>query len=425
MENKKKKVKYVFELPALNSEEKTSGHRKVSPMELFFDLAFILAIGTISKLFLQEDYVYLIDGIILYFYFILSWSNITLYNIYFWSENGSYFIRFFLILIMIPIILISSIHSITPQSINFLIINLIILKVSVAFIWYITLDKNKRVQNKYLKSIMNKYLLVRMGSIFLLIFSYYIDKKYLTSILLFTMIYEFVLQRLFTANYKKKIKEKLPFLNLELLKERTLLLIVLIFGEGIIIISELFSFEHYNLSIILLIIIYIQIALFFLKIYYDFNLIKFEKGYEDVYIMDIYVGTFSFLLLFTIFKAIGENALFGESVTLYQHLVLLALLLFFSIHHLINNIGYYMGRKVLFSYNREIYFSKIDTISNIIMIIISLITLVISNPVTLLLVTFLYYVVHLVPTFFDYDRWKNENAKVIKDKSYSEHNTVH
>ncbi len=411
MKKRKFYLKSAFKIPNLYSGRKTI-LRNVSPMELFFDLAFILPIAKIHLLFAVGDPFTLFEGAILYFYFILTWSNVTLYNVYFWNENGTYFIRFFLVIIMIPVILMASINEITTTTVNFLIVNLIFIKSVVSIVWVITVNRTKYEEGIHLKQVMNKYFFVRLGSVLILIVALFSDKKYLVYFLLGIIIYEFFMQKFVTTRKRKQLNFYLLHLDRHLLKERIILLVMLIFSEGVLLISQIFSFDKLSISLLVVIMIFLSISFFFLRIYYDFHLLKLEKGYEDKYVANIYIGTLSFLVLFSVLENIGHAAIEKVTVDFFTHILLCILLLYFALFHLANDIAHFKNKKILWNYNRGTAFSEVDIVFNIIMVFLAISTIFIKNPLTLILVIFIYYVIHLVPTFFDAEY--NENNFILE-----------
>ncbi|WOO87399.1 low temperature requirement protein A [Mollicutes bacterium LVI A0039] len=210
--------------------------RQVDPMELFWDLIFVVTLRYIIDSYVVNFSMYtFIIGLLVFLATYLFWTNINIYSVNFYDVSHNN--RLLMNLMLSPLLIIASITDYTNESsIYFLALSLILLKVMQAYIWARAIkvhktDRSYRSLNYMYRNEIRVYLICAVLPTVLFVFPHMIIPVLIVSILTELLLPSFL-------NRKKRIVYAFDRI---LIAERYLLFIILIFGEGFIGVVHIFQ----------------------------------------------------------------------------------------------------------------------------------------------------------------------------------------
>lgn len=259
-------IKYIrnsFSPLRLNNELSLKDQRTSHPLELFFDLVFVVALGKVSHTFLDPSVKSLLMAVILFIAIYQIWKNITKFNVYFFQH--SLISSFLFVIVMIPIFLITSMAKYTGiYNIYLLIILFSCSRLILSFAWYQLVYRNDLISNKYINKISKSYSIIFLcSSLFLLLGL--LNYKYFYLILMISIILELI--STYTMHYKvSQLELQIPMVDLDLLQERRVLFVILIWGEALVTAGSMFSnYENISQAVSMNLALFLIISFFFLR----------------------------------------------------------------------------------------------------------------------------------------------------------------
>ena len=196
--------------------------------------------------------------------------------------------------------------------------------------------------------------------------------------------------------------EGMPLLDVDLLNERILLFIILIFGEGVLSSFSIFSEHSTNNTehIFLGIVVFISVFLFYLRVYEEWVMRKFISKMETAQITRIMLMAFLQLSLYSILNAILVQKGF---VDISFRVVLSIVLMIISWGHHSADI---QDLKSTQTSDEEKKFARVDIATLYPMYILSILVLFISSKIVIILIVFAYFIIHIIPVPYRYKLFK-------------------
>ncbi len=330
MERYFKQLKRSFELPQLRNEYSLDGERSAHMMELFFDLIFVAALSSIGHLFIHPTLQSILAGVILYFAVYRIWSLITKYLIYFFS--ASYFHRVFVFVAMFPLIFIIGLDNYSDKmNIILLTCSFALSRLSIFFVWRTSVVLNEQTTNLYIRKYAKSESIINLvtAAIFLI------------PVLNVNIFIPVVVVALVTENIMEAVAYRTnqyiePMVDYELLKERHVLFLILVWGEGIITAIGTLNFDNSVFpEIFMPISLFIIVYFFFIRAQEEYGLFEYTKDN---------VASFSRmhmilpLICLTLFQVLGGVANGHGHISFLSKLIIIADLMYITCWHLFSNL---------------------------------------------------------------------------------------
>ncbi len=351
--------------------------RQVDPMELFWDLLFVVTLRYIIDSYVVTFSLFtFIVGLLVFLETYLFWNNINIYSVNFYDVSHNN--RFLMTLMMSPLLIIASIVDYTNiTSIYFLGFALVLLKLMQAYIWMRAIivhktDKSYRSLNYMYRNEVIVYLICAFQAMLL-----FLMPAYIIPILIILIVTELFLPTILNRN--KKIVYAFDRI---LIAERYLLFIILIFGEGFIgVVHILQHSSPINLrDIISGLLIFWTLYAMFLKVYDEYTIHKERVSTTFMMYLTTYVIS-SMLLISSLIVA----ALQFKTVTSELQIVLLLGVASYYFTYAYNAYRYLTKRKKHLLVE-DIKYYKRDFCQSIIDLIISVILIFTINNSFILLI---------------------------------------
>lgn len=331
-----KQLKKLSHRPILNGSNGVMKNRYATPLELFFDLIFVIALGSITHIFSSFTFSNILFGILIYSTMYSTWFYLTIFNVMYMKQDINYLLRLILFLIMLPMIFLLSIDNLdTASNIQMLVGTLGITKfmLAIAFRDSISSTKVKYVGVTKTYKMVSIFLIV---SSLLLMSVIFVPKiKYLMIILSLVFLIEMLIINL----YQKKIEKKFTstiLIDKKLLSERQLLFLILIFGEGLISLIHSISFESGIIKVLNLTLFFAITYLFYIRIYEEtHHNEKMIQNSTNAY--KYFLLSLNILILFLILGSIPQIIINIGYIPFKVQLTLFCLLSYICITHIIYN----------------------------------------------------------------------------------------
>lgn len=350
--------------------------RQVDPMELFWDLIFVVTLRYIIDSYVSDFTMYaFLIGLLVFVHAFIVWTNISIYSVNFYDVSHNN--RLIMTLMLAPLLIIASITDYSlVQSEYYLGISIGLIKLIQALIWKRAIDIHK-TDNTY-KSLNSLY---RTEVVIYIIcaaiaFSLLIIPNQIIPVLLILIILE-----LFVPSLINKKKNNEYAFDRILIAERFLLFIILIFGEGFIGIVHIFQhgdrIDFWTLyrGILLFITIYAM----FLKLYDEYTIHKERISTTFMIYLNSYV--IASMLLISGLTVLG---LWYDTVDLSVRAVMLLGVITYHMTYGYNSYRYLQKRKEHLLACDIVYYKK-DLYKSLIILVLSIIVILfISSPVILL-----------------------------------------
>lgn len=378
-----------FHFPELNN----SINRAASPLELFFDLVFVAIFNEISHLLHNLNVPNFFLAGALFFSTFLVWININFYMMRLYS--ATYIIRIGIAAVMLPLIFLAYPKDYVGTGYIYIIsLSFLFSRLFLILLWYVSVIKNPKIENRdfvqSLKYDLESFLLSSLISLIPIILP---SKFTLIVALMVSMIVElFYTKYCYRYDSSRKFLTKIPKVDLELIKERNLLFVILIFGEGVISsVSTKGMMESHNLvgGVIFPILIFLTVYLFFLRVYEEIiTTIKFEE-YNKAKQLYYAATSFNILLLYTLMEQIGSRKVVGWN----QKILLILSLSTIIVLHFRKNIATQIG-----NFNKGIssLFYYCDNWMLVLMSIVVVFILYSTQTITILILLFVYFFLHVL-----------------------------
>jgi low temperature requirement protein LtrA len=409
MNNYNNYFKQAFELPELRNETHVKT-RSASPIELFFDLMFVAIFAAISHYFYKITATNTLLAFGLFMTTYIVWNNINMYMARFFSS--SYFVRFGVLLIMIPLLFISGAGDADGKlSIITISVSIFISRIVLIVIWYISVFKNTKIKNESFKN--GVKIDIRGFALSAIIgLACIINPTQLTLIIsLFASIFAeipYIISKYRKARRDKFIKSaEMPKIDDKLLNERNLLIMIIIFGEGVITSVNNIKLDSAELfqSIFFPILTFATVFLFFIRIFEEMT-ISGERKTTPFTVFTSSIIAFNTLLIYSLLNQLGK---FPDYVGNGLKLLLVLAFLFIALGHLISNIIELRREK-----NPDlIKFYKFDNVTLYFMLLFTIAIPFINNPYMLLILSFLFFLIHTFAIPYRYKAFKK-----IVDEEY-------
>lgn len=245
--------------------------RQVDPMELFWDLIFVVTLRYIIDAYVINFSMFTFAvGLLVFLETYLFWTNINIYSVNFYDVSHNN--RLLMTLMLSPLLIIASITDYTSiNSIYFLGLSLSLLKFMQAFIWGRAIkvhqtDRSYRSLNYMYRNEVRVYIICAFMSMFL-----FVIPTFVIPVLILLIATE-----LFLPGFLNRNKQIVYAFDRILIAERYLLFIILIYGEGFI--GVVHIFQHSTpISIIDLargLLIFWSLYAMFLKVYDEYTIHK-------------------------------------------------------------------------------------------------------------------------------------------------------
>ncbi len=415
-------IKSAFESPELNNEKGKFNIRQASPLELFFDLVFVILLANIGHLFYDLSIENIILTIALYVSIYAVWSDMNMYFMRFF--NASYRVRFGLVLIMMPLLWLAGINDFhTQQSIELVVLAFFFSKMALMIVWYTTVFKNNKVDNQIFKKTVKIELQgLLISSLIILIVFVYPTILFLSLMLILSLLFEVLYINLMYKRYFKELiadenkktsnknntiesvllSKHMPQIDYELLKERHVLFLILVFGEGVVSSVKIFNIDITAIfSLLDMFFMFAIVVFFFFRVYEEFIIMEYNDHIKKTITFNHMTFAMVILILFSLLGAITVE----QNILFISYRILISLLLIYNcIWHLVKNIK----PKTRNLSKSENYFRKLDNKILIVMVFLAVSLIFITKVTTFLLVVMIYFFIHLIPIVYRYANFKNK-----------------
>lgn len=380
--------------------KKVNKERVTSPLELFFDLLFVGALASIGHFFIEPTAEGVLIALILYFAIYSIWVNIVYYQFYFFSS--SYYTRFLLLIVMLPMLFITGLSANSHGGFNPVIIAFALTRFALAAIWVITMLLQKIDDDKVHKKVSFDIFKFIISALIALIGLYLGNKltMIITALTVEVIISIFVHRRYF------KDQEIIPDLELE--KERHILFLLLVWGEGVVVIISTIGSEMNNiLAIVEPIIVFLTIYLFFVRFYDEYMTLDYSQDTALVRTINHAPFGITNLILFT---SLGQVVISPKTFDFASAIVVFIVLFYITTWHTVINV---LAQIKCNHSLRQFY--QLDFIFLILMYLFSLVSLLTyDKPLIYLIIIFLYFLVHVLAMPLRY----LESRKKIHEQVY-------
>lgn len=376
-----------------------NSQRSASPMELFFDLIFVAGIASVSHFLLHVTLLNILLAVILFSAMYIVWLSFSFFLMRFWG--ASYFLRLFLFLIMFPLVLFASVTDTGKGSMAVLGIAFVLSRLILGASWFFAFIQNKDhfTQMERSEIIMNSFLFIGSGVIAIILgmilspvkTNYIITVGFLVLLELFSWIIYYSHRQVTEATFR---------VDIELLKERHMLFLILIFGEGLIgvVISINWSLTNLMSMLVLTFLAFGAIYFFFLRVFEEGAIIRYNRNNLVGRIFSHMFTCLNLLMLYANIRVVLES-----NHTVHKgNLILLVFSLGIIIcRHLWSDVRVLLSKKS--SHDRFLF---VDIASLSLMLFLTIGMLFVKDGVLLLLFIFLFFFIHSLPTIYRYDFFK-------------------
>lgn len=368
-------IKQMFNKP---KKLNTFATRQVDPMELFWDLIFVVTLRYIIDAYVVNFSMFtFIVGLLVFLETYIFWTNINIYSVNFYDVSHNN--RFTMTLMLSPLMIIAAITDYTVDiSIYFLGLSLMLLKLMQAYMWSRAIkvhecEKGYRTLSKMYQNEVRVYLLCAVMSI-----SLFIVPQLVIPILCLLIVTE-----LFLPSKLNKADRNGYAFDRILIAERYLLFIILIFGEGFIGVVHVFqhgspiTIEEFARGLVVFWTLYAM----FLKLYDEYTIHKERISTTFMIFLTTYVVS-SMLMISALIVIALE---FGQ-VTFAMRIVAVLGVVTYNLTYAYNSYRYLTKRKEHLL-EEDIRYYKRDSYQSIITLATSIIAITfISNSLVLLVV---------------------------------------
>ncbi len=323
-------LKRSFELPQLRNEYSLDEERSAHMMELFFDLIFVAALSSIGHLFVHPTLQSILAGVILYFAVYRIWSLITQYLVYFFS--ASYFHRVFVFVAMVPLIFIIGLDNYNDKlNIILLTSSFALSRVSIFVVWRTSVVLNEQTTNLYIRKYAKSESIINLVTAFI----------FLIPIINVEIFIPIVVVALITENIMAAVASRTniylkPAVDYELLKERHILFLILVWGEGIITAIGTINFENGLFpEMFMPLCLFVIVYLFFIRAQEEYGILEYTD--ENVNSFSRLHLTFPLVCL-TLFQVLGGIVNGHEHISFLSKLIIIADLMYITCWHLFSNL---------------------------------------------------------------------------------------
>lgn len=352
--------------------------RQVDPMELFWDLIFVVTLRYIIDAYVVNFSMFtFIVGLLVFLETYIFWTNINVYSVNFYDVSHNN--RLQMTFMLSPLLIIASITDYTSHTaIIFLGLSLTLLKLMQAYSWsravkvHVT-DKSYQSLNYMYKNEIRVYLICALMST-----SLFFVPTLVIPVLMLLIVTELFLPSLLNRN--RKIVYAFDRI---LIAERYLLFIILIFGEGFIGVVHIFqhtsppTLEELIRGLLIFGVLYAM----FLKLYDEYTIHKERISTTFMIFLTTYVIS-SMLMI----SALTVVALEFEQVTFALRIVSILGVTAYNLTYAYNAYRYLNKRKEHLL-EEDIRYYKRDLYQSIIALAVSLIAIIfISSTLVLLII---------------------------------------
>lgn len=384
-----KYLKESFSPLTLNNEKDLSNERASHPLELFFDLVFVVALGKVGHVFLHPDIRSIIGAVILFLSIYQIWRNITKFNTYFFKQG--LVISFLFLFVMLPVFFIASIPNYKdPHYVYLLIVSFAISRLSLTLAWYKLVHKNKLIQNEYINKLSKAYSITFLISTILTLLTL-INYRLFTLMLIVILILEISS----TISIYKKLNNdpKLtpPLVDTKLMQERRVLFVILVWGEALVTAGSVFSeYSSFSTALFMSLAMFLIIGFFFIRAVMSFGDTYIEEGMSPGY-LNFTDYTFPLVSL-SLFVSIAGIAS-AEHVNELSKWIVIFDLAYINGSHFLANLGGIKANNL--DYNLA-EFVKLDNFFLIIQFIITFILIFTKSSDTFVYLILFIFILHAI-----------------------------
>lgn len=361
-------LKVAFKRPYINGVDGKYFKRGSDPLELFFDLIFVVTLAKISNQLHYLTPSNIFYSFILFVTLFLIWYNVTKYAMYFISNKSDYFLRTMIFLVMIPVLLISGINDYSsPEAIRILAGLIGITRLICAYIWrdaIINAPINHIATSKKYKFVSQRLKVSAGVTLLGIIFPEQFIIFLIISLILETIFMPIVM--------RKKHNKGLIDFDTILFNERKLLFVILIFGEAITKTFSVYDITAGLKTAITPLMIFAIIYLFFLRLNEETQIRNTKKETTSIYLNAVF--NFFLILLFSVLTVLENSQLHGEEISFFTISVLVFILTYISVAHYINNYISLKKKSQKIKPLRNFY--VLDQTMNILMLLVAMIILI-------------------------------------------------
>lgn len=329
-----KNIKYVFQRPTLNGLYGEFEERSAHPLELFFDLIFVIALANIAHHLEHMSLGSLLSSLLLYFVVYSIWYSITEYSAMFMTKQTNYFIRLMIFLIMLPMVFLTGITEFSsPNAIKIISLALASSRLMIGYIW------RDAVINAPINNISLSIVYKMVSNFYMIAGSLYILVLFNVKLFLFVLICNVIIESIIIPIKVRKIKKKLFFkvpINQELLIERHLLFIILVFGEGLVQAINTTNLDYGIEGILSPILLFSIAFVFYLRVFEEFSVSDYMTNVDGTW--RYLTLNFFLLFLFTVLGTIPHIIHEHHYLPFETKLLIFGLLQYVVISHTVVNI---------------------------------------------------------------------------------------
>jgi low temperature requirement protein LtrA len=390
-----------FEYPVLQNDSELK-ERVSSPLELFFDLMLVAIFGVVAHQFYHITVIELLLAFSLFFATFFVWININMFMMRFYS--ASYLIRIGLMSTMLPLFMIASVEDISsPEGIRVISIGLFLSRIILIILWYIVALKNPKVTNEIFKKAVKIDIVGYIIGAIVGAIPFFVPNEYVLIVaILLGSVAEIGYDQIMYKSVSIRESKGMPLLDIDLLNERILLFIILIFGEGVLSSFSIFSEHSTNNTehIFLGIVVFISVFLFYLRVYEEWVMRKFLSKMETAQITRVLLIAFLQLSLYSILNAILVQKGFVDIS--FRVVLSIVLMIISGGHHSAD----LQDLKSTQTSDEEKKFARVDIATLYPMYILSVLVLFISSKIVIILIVFAYFIIHIIPVPYRYKLFK-------------------
>ncbi len=394
-------IKQMFNKPQKLNKFVT---RQVDPMELFWDLIFVVTLRYIIDAYVVDFSLFtFLVGLLVFIEVYIFWANINIYSVNFYDVSHND--RLLMTFMIAPLLLIASITDYTnPTSIYLLAFSLTLLKLMQAYIWTRAIivhktDKSYRSLNYMYRNEVRAYLICAVLPTLLFIMPH----------MIIPLLLILIITELFLPSFLNRNKKIVYAFDRILIAERYLLFIILIFGEGFIGVVHILQHSspisfHDGFSAFL---IFWTLYAMFLKVYDEYTIHKERISTTFMIFLTTYV--ISTMLLISALIVIGmEQEIVTPSIQVVSILGVLSyhLTYAYNAHRYLTVRKEHLLKEDIKYYKRDYLQSFVDLVVSIIAILIierSLILLIVLCTIIIYSTKHIAIRSKIVEDIFDHD----------------------
>lgn len=295
--------------------------RTASKLELFFDLVYVGLIKDLSHFFLKDI------NITKFFWFIilfsglwLNWLGMTYYHNRFGITHvKNYALTFLNMLALIGFGRFK--QAFESQNLNIIIISFLIAKISILFLW-----RQAAKDNESHKKHLRHTLAIQDIIIFLLFVALFLKFSFSIILLVLILFIDFINPLLTLEEYKK-----LPLICEEHMNERFSLLMIIIFGDGIIsLLNHLVELKNVGPNEFISI-FFILLSIFILWLCIERFVYEKSFSLKPLFTWIWWLLQLPLMISVVLFENIIMRLLNHGSIINFRHLLLLLIFIFFLI----------------------------------------------------------------------------------------------